>query len=166
MMALLHFSNRVKSKNNYRPFDSGFQRASNTQSSEWWGISIYVLVNHLYLVSTWKCWWRHHLFQRTTPLSSVQTRIPGLTHKGFILQRLSLGALSDVADLLEMRQSIQYMLSLGASGLQCMVGWWSMANNNLTMLSLMYDRYPSHSRRVQISWNVISLHVRSLHIVL
>ena len=56
-------------------------------------------------------------FQRKTRLSSraqlvcvfshVQNGTPKLTHKGCLLQRVSLGALSDVTVVLEMRQSIE-----------------------------------------------------------
>ena len=38
--------------------------------------------------------------------SGVQIGTPGLTHKGCVLQRVSLGALSDVTVILGMRQSI------------------------------------------------------------
>ena len=39
-------------------------------------------------------------------ISRVQKGKPGLTHKGCVLQRVSLGALSDVTVVLGMRQSI------------------------------------------------------------
>ena len=38
--------------------------------------------------------------------SRVQKGTPGLTHKGCVLQRVSLGALSDVTVVLGMRRSI------------------------------------------------------------
>ena len=38
--------------------------------------------------------------------SHVQKATPGLTHKGCVLQRVSLGSLSDVTVVLGMRQSI------------------------------------------------------------
>ena len=47
--------------------------------------------------------------------SRVQEGAPGLTHKGCILQRVPLGALSDVTVVLGMRQSI---LSAVATGIQ------------------------------------------------
>ena len=40
--------------------------------------------------------------------SFVQKGTPGLTHKDCVLQRVSLGELSDVTVVLGMRQSIQY----------------------------------------------------------
>ena len=44
--------------------------------------------------------------------SHVQTGTPGLTHKGCILQRVHLGALSDVMAVLVMRQSLHPVFKL------------------------------------------------------
>ena len=40
--------------------------------------------------------------------SHVQKGTPGLAHKGCVLQRVSLGALSDVTVVIGMRQSIDH----------------------------------------------------------
>ena len=42
----------------------------------------------------------------TCVFSRIQKGTPGLTHKGCVLQRVSLGAFSDVTVVLGMRQSI------------------------------------------------------------
>ena len=47
-----------------------------------------------------------HRARNLCVFSRVQKGTPGLTHKGCVLQRFSLGALSDVTVVLGMRQSI------------------------------------------------------------
>ena len=47
-----------------------------------------------------------HRARNLCVISLVQKGTPGLMHKGCILQRVSLGALSDVTVVLGMRQSI------------------------------------------------------------
>ena len=48
------------------------------------------------------------LAQLVCVFSRVQKGTPGLTHKGCVLHRVSLGALSDVTVVLGMRQSIDF----------------------------------------------------------
>ena len=47
-----------------------------------------------------------HRARNLCVVSRVQKGTPGLTHKGYVLQRVSLGELSDVKVVLGMRQSI------------------------------------------------------------
>ena len=47
--------------------------------------------------------------------SRVQKGTPGFTHKGCVIQRVSLGAASDVTVILEMRQSIRDLFSRSSS---------------------------------------------------
>ena len=69
----------------------------------------------LYFVSPQERPWRQRVVRRIKLViarnlcvfSRVQKGTPGLAHKGCVLQRVSLGALSDVMVILEMRQSIQ-----------------------------------------------------------
>ena len=85
---------------------------------KWSGVKsnlLFVLwCNILYFVSLWEQPWRQLAFRRATCVfSHVQKGTLGLTHIGCVLQRVSLGALSDVTVVLGMRQSI--MLSLISS---------------------------------------------------
>ena len=50
--------------------------------------------------------------QATYVFSHVQKGTPGLTHKECVLQRVSLGALSDVTVVLRMRQRIESRITL------------------------------------------------------
>ena len=71
---------------------------------------------HVYFVSPRERPWRQRVSQRKTPacyharnlcvFSHVHKGTPGLKHKGCVLQRASVGTLSDVTVVLGMRQSI------------------------------------------------------------
>ena len=74
-----------------------------------------VKCNDLYFVSPRERPWRQRVFRRKTLVNASATCVfsdafkkgtPGLTRKGCVLQRVSLGALSDVTVVLGMRQSI------------------------------------------------------------
>ena len=78
-------------------------------------------------------------------ISRVQNRIPGLTHKWWVLQSISFGAPSDVTAVLEMRQSIQgYILRLGivsaSSILRLGIFWQKVVLNRVQQVNLAHTQ--------------------------